>query len=85
MPKLDDLQFVSISGSPLSKDMYQWFYQTFPGRVGLFSGSGGTDLVGGSMLKLDQRLLLFADVVQLSWAHLRFQCMSVRYRPLALE
>jgi hypothetical protein len=85
MPKLDDLQFVSASGSHLSKDVYQWFYQTFPGRVGLFSASGGTDLVGCSTLKLDQRLFLFADVVQLSWAHLLFQCMLVRYRPLALE
>jgi hypothetical protein len=76
---------MSASGSRLSKDVYEWFYQTFPGRVGLFSGSGGTDLVGASMLKLDQRLFMFANVVQLSWAHLLFQCMLVRYRPLALE
>ncbi|KAF9890433.1 hypothetical protein FE257_005838 [Aspergillus nanangensis] len=44
---LSSLQVVSSSGSPLSREMYHWFYDTFPGNVALFSGSGGTDLVGG--------------------------------------
>ncbi|KAJ4152092.1 hypothetical protein NW765_017601 [Fusarium oxysporum] len=44
---LDDLQIVVSSGSPLSPELFRWFYDNFPRRVGLFSGSGGTDLVGG--------------------------------------
>ncbi|KAF5702007.1 acetoacetate ligase [Fusarium globosum] len=43
---LDSLQLVISSGSPLSPEIFRWFYNTFPGHVGLFSGSGGTDLVG---------------------------------------
>ncbi|KAF9769515.1 hypothetical protein IL306_013063 [Fusarium sp. DS 682] len=43
---LDSLQIVISSGSPLSPEIFRWFYDTFPGHVGLFSGSGGTDLVG---------------------------------------
>jgi acetoacetyl-CoA synthetase len=46
--KLDSLLFTSVSGSPLSAEICDWFYTKFPARVGLFSGSGGTDLIGGS-------------------------------------
>ncbi|KAF5701108.1 acetoacetate ligase [Fusarium mundagurra] len=44
---LDSLQIVISAGSPLSPEIFRWFYNTFPESVGLFSGSGGTDLVGG--------------------------------------
>ncbi|KAF5650798.1 acetoacetate ligase [Fusarium tjaetaba] len=43
---LDSLQIVMSAGSPLSPEIFRWFYDTFPNSVGLFSGSGGTDLVG---------------------------------------
>ncbi|PNP79740.1 hypothetical protein FNYG_06833 [Fusarium nygamai] len=43
---LDSLQIVISAGSPLSPEIFRWFYDTFPDSVGLFSGSGGTDLVG---------------------------------------
>ena len=36
-----------VSGSPLSTEVAVWFSNTFPERVGLFSGSGGTDMAGG--------------------------------------
>ncbi|KAL3468905.1 hypothetical protein BJX99DRAFT_265708 [Aspergillus californicus] len=44
---LSSLYIVGSSGAPLSREMYLWFYQTFPRTVALFSGSGGTDMVGG--------------------------------------
>jgi hypothetical protein len=47
-PKLDSLQVVSSAGSPLSTELYHWFYNSFPKHIALNSGSGGTDLVGGS-------------------------------------
>ncbi|KAF4443579.1 acetoacetate- ligase [Fusarium acutatum] len=51
---LDSLQIVVSAGAPLSPEIFRWFYDTFPNSVGLFSGSGGTDLVGsilaGTML-----------------------------------
>ncbi|KAF5574290.1 acetoacetate ligase [Fusarium pseudoanthophilum] len=43
---LESLQIVISAGSPLSSEIFRWFYDTFPNSVGLFSGSGGTDLVG---------------------------------------
>lgn len=46
--ELENLELVIPSGSPLSTEIYRWFYDKFPKCVGLFSGSGGTDLVGGS-------------------------------------
>ncbi|KAM5358690.1 hypothetical protein ACJZ2D_015081 [Fusarium nematophilum] len=45
--RLESLQVVISSGSSLSPELFRWFYNTFPSEVGLFSGSGGTDLVGG--------------------------------------
>ena len=42
-----DLKTVIASGSPLSAELCDWFYSWAPAHVGLFSGSGGTDLVGG--------------------------------------
>lgn len=45
---LETLQHVASAGSPLSAELHQWFTAKFPKGVGLFSGSGGTDLVGGS-------------------------------------
>ena len=50
---LDSLRFLISSGSPLSSKVTWWFRDSFPSRVGLFSGSGGTDLVGGSKHFLD--------------------------------
>ncbi|KAF2011975.1 acetyl-CoA synthetase-like protein [Aaosphaeria arxii CBS 175.79] len=47
IPKLDTLLYCTVSGSPLSSEICDWFYKTFPSRIGLFSGSGGTDIVGG--------------------------------------
>jgi acyl-coenzyme A synthetase/AMP-(fatty) acid ligase len=47
-PELDSLETVVSAGSPLSPELYQWFYNTFPKHIVLNSGSGGTDLVGGS-------------------------------------
>ncbi|KAF5541290.1 acetoacetate ligase [Fusarium mexicanum] len=44
---LDSLQIVVSAGSPLSPEIFRWFYDTFPNSTALFSGSGGTDLVGG--------------------------------------
>ncbi|KAH7161943.1 hypothetical protein B0J13DRAFT_632666 [Dactylonectria estremocensis] len=44
---LGNLQIVLSSGSSLSPELFRWFYEAFPSEVGLFSGSGGTDLVGG--------------------------------------
>ncbi|KAH6999427.1 hypothetical protein EDB80DRAFT_754039 [Ilyonectria destructans] len=44
---LDNLRLVISAGSPLSSEISRWFRGIFPNRVGLFSGSGGTDLVGG--------------------------------------
>ncbi|KAJ4205936.1 hypothetical protein NW759_014413 [Fusarium solani] len=45
---LQNLRLVVSSGSPLSAETSRWFRDTMPSYVGLFSGSGGTDLVGGS-------------------------------------
>ncbi|KAL6228797.1 hypothetical protein BDW75DRAFT_250600 [Aspergillus navahoensis] len=47
---LDSLQIVHTTGSNLSSELAEWFYATFPRRIGLFSGSGGTDLVGGLIM-----------------------------------
>lgn len=47
---LESLQHVGTAGSPLSIELHEWFAANFPKSVGLFSGSGGTDLVGGSEL-----------------------------------
>ncbi|KAH7037080.1 uncharacterized protein B0I36DRAFT_371786 [Microdochium trichocladiopsis] len=44
---LESLRYVISSGSPLSSEVAHWFRDSFPKRVGLFSGSGGTDLVAG--------------------------------------
>ena len=48
LPVLAALQCVSSAGSPLSHEIYNWFRATFPLRVPLVSGSGGTDLCAGS-------------------------------------
>ncbi|CAH0057996.1 unnamed protein product, partial [Clonostachys solani] len=46
--RLESLQNVLVSGSPLSTSLAAWFYaDNFPQHVGLHNGSGGTDLVGG--------------------------------------
>ncbi|CAG9990782.1 unnamed protein product [Clonostachys byssicola] len=46
--RLEGLQNVLVSGSPLSTSLSAWFYaDNFPQHVGLHNGSGGTDLVGG--------------------------------------
>ncbi|KIW19384.1 acetoacetate-CoA ligase [Exophiala spinifera] len=45
--RIDSLQHVYSTGSPLSTELHEWFAANFPRNVGLFSGSGGTDLVGG--------------------------------------
>lgn len=50
--KLDCLQHVASAGAPLSVKLHQWFATSFPTNIGLFSGSGGTDLVGGSKSKI---------------------------------
>ncbi|KAJ5812016.1 hypothetical protein N7474_008317 [Penicillium riverlandense] len=47
---LDSLKSVNATGSNLSSELAGWFYQTFPSRIALFSGSGGTDLVGGLVM-----------------------------------
>ncbi|KAI1504476.1 hypothetical protein F5X99DRAFT_15882 [Biscogniauxia marginata] len=47
LPKADGLQMVISAGSPLSAEIFDWFYSKFPKRVGLINGSGGTDLVAG--------------------------------------
>lgn len=52
---LDNLRLVISAGSPLSSEISRWFRGIFPNRVGLFSGSGGTDLVGGSKYILVDR------------------------------
>jgi acyl-coenzyme A synthetase/AMP-(fatty) acid ligase len=39
---------VGSAGSPLSAELHHWFASNFPAGLALFSGSGGTDLVGGS-------------------------------------
>ncbi|OWP06692.1 hypothetical protein B2J93_5171 [Marssonina coronariae] len=44
---LPSLLHVASAGSPLSAEMHYWFADKFPKGVGLFSGSGGTDLVSG--------------------------------------
>ncbi|KAG7406689.1 Acetoacetyl-CoA synthetase [Fusarium oxysporum f. sp. rapae] len=44
---LESLQVVVSAGSFLSPELFRWFYDNFPPEIGLFSGSGGTDLVGG--------------------------------------
>lgn len=47
--RLESLQNVLVSGSPLSTTLAAWFYaDNFPRHVGLHNASGGTDLVGGS-------------------------------------
>jgi acetoacetyl-CoA synthetase len=48
VPPLPQLAVVDVTGSALSAELYDWFYTKFPSRLGLLSGSGGTDLVGGS-------------------------------------
>ncbi|KAF5555121.1 acetoacetate ligase [Fusarium mexicanum] len=40
------LQAVLVSGSALSAEICDWFYTVFPQEVGLFNGSGGTDMLG---------------------------------------
>lgn len=45
---LGALQIVQTTGSPLSPELYHWFYETIPKSVALFSTSGGTDLVAAS-------------------------------------
>lgn len=49
---ISSLQQVQSAGSPLSAELHQWFTSVAPKGVGLFSGSGGTDLVGGSMFSI---------------------------------
>ncbi|RSL37986.1 hypothetical protein CEP53_015291 [Fusarium sp. AF-6] len=44
---LESLEVVISAGSSLSPQLYRWFYTAFPSEIGLFSGSGGTDLVSG--------------------------------------
>ncbi|KAJ4310572.1 hypothetical protein N0V84_010907 [Fusarium piperis] len=44
---LQNLRLVVSAGSPLSAETSRWFRDMMPSYVGLFSGSGGTDLVGG--------------------------------------
>lgn len=51
---LSSLQSVGSAGSPLSPEMFRWFYTVFPKGVSIGSGSGGTDLVGSSELYLSQ-------------------------------
>ncbi|CAH0027254.1 unnamed protein product [Clonostachys rhizophaga] len=46
--RLESLQNVLVSGSPLSTSLAAWFYaDNFQRHVGLHNASGGTDLVGG--------------------------------------
>lgn len=47
-PKVSSLQAVLVSGSALSAEICDWFYTVFPRSVGLFNGSGGTDMLGCS-------------------------------------
>jgi acyl-coenzyme A synthetase/AMP-(fatty) acid ligase len=54
---LKDLRYVLSAGSPLTADIYPWFYDFFPKSVGLFNGSGGTDVVSGSKITLPNILL----------------------------
>ncbi|KAL6253183.1 hypothetical protein RBB50_000905 [Rhinocladiella similis] len=55
MPNLDNLYLTLVTGSPLSVELSEWFYQKFPRHVATFSSSGGTDLVSaivnGSMMR----------------------------------
>ncbi|CVK95413.1 related to acetoacetyl-CoA synthetase [Fusarium mangiferae] len=45
-PQVSSLQVVLVSGSALSAEICDWFYTVFPRSVGLFNGSGGTDMLG---------------------------------------
>ncbi|KAJ5609582.1 hypothetical protein N7528_010149 [Penicillium herquei] len=45
--QLDALQSLNVAGSFLSAEITDWFYTWAPPGVGIFSGSGGTDLVSG--------------------------------------
>lgn len=45
--RLDSLTAVQTAGSPLSAELHHWFQHAFGSKIGLFSCSGGTDLVGG--------------------------------------
>ncbi|KAH7002441.1 hypothetical protein EDB80DRAFT_720583 [Ilyonectria destructans] len=47
LPPLTSLQATLTSGSALSTETFEWFYNTFPKRVALQNGSGGTDMLGG--------------------------------------
>ncbi|KAI1020946.1 hypothetical protein LB503_010053 [Fusarium chuoi] len=49
-PKVSSLQAVLVSGSALSAEICDWFYTVFPRSVGLFNGSGGTDMLGCTTL-----------------------------------
>lgn len=48
LPPLTSLQATLTSGAALSTETFEWFYNTFPKRVALQNGSGGTDMLGGS-------------------------------------
>ena len=48
MPNLENLALTLVTGSPLSVELSEWFYQKFPRHVATFSSSGGTDLVSAS-------------------------------------
>jgi acetoacetyl-CoA synthetase len=61
---LYSLQHVGSAGSPLSTELHEWFAANFPRNVGLFSGSGGTDLVGGSEPALPSHPTLRARINQ---------------------
>ncbi|KAH7136221.1 hypothetical protein EDB81DRAFT_870441 [Dactylonectria macrodidyma] len=45
-PPLANLQAVLVTGSALSMEISEWFFTTFPRQVGLYNGSGGTDMLG---------------------------------------
>lgn len=48
--KFDKLRTVTSTGSALSKEQYEWFYQHgFPQTTQLISMSGGTDIAGSCM------------------------------------
>lgn len=69
LPPLTSLQATLTSGSALSTETFEWFYNIFPKRVALQNGSGGTDMLGGSeYTRLDCRAYLLIYDVQLSVA-----------------
>lgn len=59
MPNLDNLYLTLVTGSPLSVELSEWFYQKFPRHVATFSSSGGTDLVSASTFYSPSTSLFF--------------------------